>query len=332
MASSFESTLASPPANIRARQYGGYRGNMFMLRIGQICLPAGYLLVAFAAFWFWLFKPKIRQASDDFLNRVYGPRPWFVRWRQSYRHLLTFGILLLDRSVELAQTKNNFQVQVPGLQQMRDSLKSDRGVVILTGHFGSPELAVPHIKDLDEARPFNFVIYRDITDKTERFHFDQWNAVKSIHVISSIDALSAGVQMMAALHRNESVGMRADRAMSGRTVAVSLLGRRVGMPAGPFTAAVLSRAMVVTAFNLRVGYRRYHMYTSEPRYYEFSDPCSKQAAIEQAAHDYAAELEKLLRRYPYQWGNFYNFWDDQAAQETSNLITDAVSSATKMTA
>jgi predicted LPLAT superfamily acyltransferase len=315
------------PPSIRAPQYGGYIGNMFMLWAGRICLPLGYILVTFVALGIWLGNAKARNASIDYLNRIFRPRPIFIRWWQSYRHMLTFGILLLDRSVALAGKNAAFEVVVPEFKQLCDALQPDRGFLILTGHFGSPELAAPHIKDLDDSRPMNFVMYRDIQDKTEQFHSSQWKAVESVRVISSTDPLSAGVQIMAALQRHESVGIRADRAMSGRTIPVTLLGRSVGLPAGPFTAAVLSGAVVITAFNLRVGYRRYCNHTMPPRCYEFTDQVSKQAAIEQAARDYARELEKLLRRYPYQWSNFYLFWDEPAAAISSS-ITDAGTPAT----
>jgi predicted LPLAT superfamily acyltransferase len=35
---------------------------------------------------------------------------------------------------------------------------------------------------------------------------------------------------------------------------------------------------------------------------------SRDERMQRAAEDYAAFLEGILRKYPYQWGNFYEFW------------------------
>ncbi len=320
------------PRPIRIRHHGGYRGNMLMLRLGSLFLPLGYAAVAAAAAWFWLAERPARAASEDFLERIFGRQSRLRRGWQSYRHMNMYGKMLLDRSVFLAGLDRRFLVDSLDEPNIRDALRRRRGLLILTGHFGCAEISAPLLQQLDPGRPLHFVRYANPRDATEQFQRDQWKKLAAARWINSFDPLAAGVEIMAALQRGECVAMQADRAMRGRTIPATLLGRRVDLPAGPFTAAVVGEAVVVCAFTFRAGYRRYRTCISPPRCYVPSSGVSKEAAIAQAAGDYARELEKLLKLHPYQWGNFYRFWDGAPAvgqsPESSNSSTQAGAPAT----
>ncbi len=318
---------------IRHRHHCGYRANRFMLWLGGSCLPLGYAVVAVAASWFWLTDQKARQASADFLRRVLGSCPRPRRLAQTWRHLRIYGELTLDVSVALAGYEH-IHVEPPDIQLIKEALRPDQGLLVLTGHVGCPELAAAMIQGLGQGRRVHIVRYRAPDDPTEYFYRTHWKLLRDVHWINSIHPLSAGVQVMAALRNHDFVGMQADRATHGRSIPVTLLGRRAVLPAGPFTAAVLSRAPVVTAFMLREKRRYYRLHLSPLRYYDGSTdgPAVDQgAAIRRAAEDYVADLEPLLKRYPYQWGNFYKFWElapPAGSSAHSNSISQTGVSAT----
>jgi predicted LPLAT superfamily acyltransferase len=179
---------------------------------------------------------------------------------------------------------------------------------MLTAHFGVAELTAPMLKDLPNPRPFHFVVYRDMRDQTEHFHQDQWRALNQMRFINSMDPISAGLKILAALQAHELVGLRADRAMSGRTLTTQLLGGTVELPAGPFMAAVLTGANVVSTFTVRRGWRRYELLVSKPRQYLVGTGLARADVLQKAADDFAADLEAAVKQYPYQWGNFFDLW------------------------
>ena len=311
---------------IRAKHRFGYRGNMFMLFLGRRLPALGYFAVAVVALGFWLANKPARLGSMIFLRRV---RSINGRWRlywHSYKQLCMFGILILDRSVALAAADAGIMVESDHRDRLKRALNVQRGVLILTAHFGALEIAAPWLRTYIEPEKMHFVMYRDFSDSTEQFHQDQWKMLKGMKFINSTDPLAAGLQIMAALRQRQYVGIRADRVMGGRSVQVRLMGGNVALPAGPFTAAVAGNAVVVTAFTLRQSSRRYRMFVSEPRCYDLQSGISREQLIQKAAQDYAADLEELLRQYPYQWGNFYDFWAG------SSVMPDAVKSSTDTTA
>jgi predicted LPLAT superfamily acyltransferase len=109
--------------------------------------------------------------------------------------------------------------------------------------------------------------------------------------------------------------MRADRTLAGKGIPVMLLGRPVELPAGPFLAAALSGAPVVSVYNCRLGHRRYACRVSPLRRYGEDQPGSRDDRLKRAAEDYAQTLESMLREFPCQWSNFFDYWQVQAPQK-----------------
>lgn len=281
---------------------------MFMLFLGRRMPRLGYFAAALVSLGFWLLNKPARRASMAFLARVKGDQGRWSLYRHSYRHVRMFGVLILDRSVALASADAGITVDSDHRTRLNRALAMERGLLIFTAHFGALEIAAPWLKTVVKPEKMHFVMYRDFNDSTEQFHHDQWKMLQGMNFINSIDPIAAGLQIMAAIRQRHCVGMRADRIMSGRMVQTPLLGQTVSLPAGPFTAAVVGNTAVVTAFTLRQGPRHYRMFVSEPRCYDIGAGFSREQLIQKAAEDYAADLEILLRQYPYQWGNFYDFW------------------------
>lgn len=174
-------------------------------------------------------------------------------------------------------------------------------------------MSAPMLKHIGQGRKAHFVVYRDMRDTTEHFHADQWKSLADIDWINSTDPISAGIRVMKALKNGDVVAIRADRPTQGRTIVAEFLGKPMQLPVGPFMAAVLSGASVISAFTVRTGYRTYQMHASMPRKYEDASGSGRDELLHQAVKDYVADMERIVRQYPYQWGNFYDVWATTAA-------------------
>ena len=298
---------------IRLRHHCGYKANFFMLRLGGIFLPLGYGAVAAAVIWFWLTDRRARRASRGFLSCVLRDRPRPVSWRDTLYHMNLYGKMLLDRSVSLADSRGRFKVSSATGDAWRRDLPREKGILLLTAHFGAAEMSAPMLKHIGQGRKAHFVVYRDMRDTTEHFHRDQWKSLADIDWINSTDPISAGIRVMKALKNADLVAIRADRPMQGRAIVADFFGRPMQLPAGPFMAALLSGASVITAFTVRTGYRAYQMHASMPRKYDLASGPGRDQLLKQAVKDYVADLERIVRLYPYQWGNFYDVWRTTAA-------------------
>ncbi len=290
----------------------GYRANALMLFVGRHALWLAYVFVWFAAGYFFLTSGKARRASGDYLARVFGRRNRLRRAWDTYRHMVVYGYLLLDRSVMLSAEGHGFVVQREGIEGMYAAAAQEGGLILLSAHFGNAEAALPFMErkmgSLLRERPIHMVMYQDLQDATERFHVHTRRLLAGMEIISTRDPLRAGVQIIAALRGGAAVAIRADRSLEGKTLPVDFLGSPVRLPAGPFLAAALTGAPVVTVYTCRRGYRRYAVVLTFCGSYGEATAGSRDERSARAAGDYARSLETVVRRFPLQWGNFYDFW------------------------
>jgi predicted LPLAT superfamily acyltransferase len=59
---------------------------------------------------------------------------------------------------------------------------------------------------------------------------------------------------------------------------------------------------------MRDGIDRYRFFCSPAEFVERVSRQKRKDAVRHVAADFAQDLEKVLRKYPFQWYNFYPFW------------------------
>ncbi len=308
-------TTNPAPSNVRQQHSGGYYANALMMQVATRCLWLAYIFVAAAAMYFWIIRHQARRASGHYLNRTLGKRTGIVQAIRTYRHMLCFGQLLLDRALMLASSAHPFELRNQDKQVLLDAVALKRGLILLTAHCGVAEAGMPRMTPI--GLPIHMVMYQQPGDSTERFHARYRRLLAGVNVITTTNPMDAGIKIMAALRRGEIVSMRADRTMPGKTIPATLLGGKVELPAGPFTAAVLSGAPVLSVYTVRLGYKRYHC--TIRKLGEYGEG-SRDEMLAKSVRDYAQDLEQVLRTAPLQWSNFYDYWrEESAVKESSNV-------------
>ena len=278
------------------------RGTLFALRlITWITRHAGYrvahALLAPICLYFIVFSRDASAASRDFLAQVLVRPP---RFRDVYRHYHTFATTLLDRVLLLTGQIDDFELDVRGAREARELVAAKRGVLLLGSHLGSFELS--RVAGLEQAGiVVNVVMHEDNAGKIARWTREQGGG-RAPRVIppGSVDTM---LRIREALQRGEVVAMLGDRPI-GRSVTmdVAFLGRPARFPLGPLRLARALGVPVLLFFGLSLGPRRYqlHLERLEP-----GPGASVQAWLEA----YVARLEAHARQAPYNWFNFYDFWD-----------------------
>jgi predicted LPLAT superfamily acyltransferase len=102
--------------------------------------------------------------------------------------------------------------------------------------------------------------------------------------------------------------LQGDRTVDARFVEVDFLGAPARFPLGPFVLAALSGAPMTATFNVQTGLRTYDLVAFEPETYAFDRSRDKNAQLKSWVEGYVRKLEQMVRKHPYQWFNFYDFW------------------------
>ena len=118
--------------------------------------------------------------------------------------------------------------------------------------------------------------------------------------------MQAMLDIARALQNNEVVIIMVDRVKEPKKVVeVNFLGRKTLFHSGGFEIAHMRKAPILACDIVRAGDQKIKI--------EFSDIITsskekKAEIIQDLAQQYADFLEIVVREYPWQWFNFFDFW------------------------
>ena len=278
--------------------------------------PIARLLLYPIVWYFVLAGGEARAASRDYLARVLGRE---ARLIDGYRHVFCFAATILDRLYLLNDRHDLFRIEVAGSDliraAMREGRRSTRGAFVIGAHLGSFEAVRAAGHDEKDLR-VSMVMYEDNAQYlNEVFAAINPKLSETIIPLGRVDSM---LRVKRALDDGGFVGMLADRTLAEElgTSAVRelpLLGDTVTIPTGPFRMAAMLKRPVLFIVGLYRGGNRYEI-RYEPLY-DFStvpDAMSMQAAIDAAMALYVARVEHYCHEAPFNWFNFYDFWNDRA--------------------
>lgn len=290
-------------------------GNRFWLKairwsILHIGRSFTVLLMYPAAAYFFFRRGAERRASRTWLERVEAPQRGI---RGVVRHIRTFAVTTLDRALLLSGRDDELDIRIEGLDGLRSELETGQGVLLLGSHLGSFEL----MRALSRHSPGQTPL-RVVMDRQHNSLITQVLEELDPGIIQTvIDARQHGTQIVLeiaeAIGQGQIVAMLGDRAHRNEPVGqVSFLGRPAPLPVAPLAIARSLEVPVFLVFGLYEGGRRYRMVFER---FPAPDPAcagnrrQRRLQLDQSLAHYARRLEHFARQYPYNWFNFYDFWN-----------------------
>jgi predicted LPLAT superfamily acyltransferase len=289
------------------------RSNMLMLRIMswislRLGRRAGRVVLHGIAGYFLLFSPGNRRASRAYLHRALS-RP--VSWLDMYRHFYSFASTIHDRIYLVNQQFDLFDIEIQGQELLHDAIDAGTGVFLMGAHFGSFEVIRAIGRQVPGLR-VSMVMHEDNAAKINAM-LGAINpaAVTDIIGLGHIDAM---LKVRERLDEGAVVGMLADRTLGEDIMLpVDFLGSIAYFPVGPFRMAALLRRRVVFMTGVYLGDNRYRI-SFEPLV-DFTCIATGQrgAVVNAAVTHYAALIAQHCCQTPYNWFNFFDFWQAPAA-------------------
>lgn len=288
------------------RTRGGYFGNWFFVQLirGFGVWPA-YLWLVFVAAYFTVASRPSYRASADYLQRLFGRLPWWQRPLLVYRHFLANGVTLVDRLAVL-MGRRQIACVFEGEELFKPHLEQRRGIILVGAHVGCWELGGHFLGRFDI--PVNLVVIERELAGIQRL-LDSVTGGKRFRILTADDNPLRSVPILAALRRGEIVALLGDRSFGGADVEVSFLGGQVRLPVGPYRLAAASGAPLFHVFVVREKLGRYRFVAFPPESVSREEIRSDRDAAQTRVQRYAERLETLVRQYPFQWANFFPYWE-----------------------
>ncbi|MGA3144534.1 MAG: hypothetical protein ABSF10_16155 [Verrucomicrobiota bacterium] len=304
------SGAAASKAHWTGRTRGGYFGNWFFVQLIRVLgLRGAYAWLVFVAAYFTFASPRSYRASVNYLQRVLGPKPWWQRPLLVYRHFFSFGVTLLDR-MAVVIGRHQMSCAFEGEERFREFLDQGKGIILLGAHVGGWEIAGHLLGRF--GIPVNLVVLEKEQENIRRL-FDRALEGKQFRILTADENPLRSVPIMAALRRGEMVGLHGDRAFGGADLPVPFLGGQARFPIGAYHLAAVTGAPIFQVFAVRERIGQYRFFTFPPQFVARDAVRRNPAALRECVEQYAQRLESVLRQYPYQWYNIYDFWEADAS-------------------
>ena len=281
-------------------------GHPWMLRslIGlfrRVDIRILYAVMAVVAFAYLFIHRQNRKAIQRFFRERLGYGRWRTLWAVYANHY-RFGQVILDRFAVYAGRR--FQVDIEHNEYYRELVSRPEGFVMVSSHIGNYELAGYALHP--EEKRFYALVYagEQVTIMQNRAKCFAGHNIEMVPVKSDMSHLFVANQ---ALVEGNIVGMPGDRTFgSAKSVVCDFLGAPARFPLGPFALAVQRDVALLSIFVMKEGIKRYRIFVN--RIEPGSPDTPKRVRMEQAAQNFARQLEAIVHRYPTQWFNYYNFW------------------------
>lgn len=297
-------------ASWKGKTRGGLLGyKIFIFVLKKLGLRAAYLLLVFVSFYFVFFAPTSTKAIYSFFrNRLKKGR--FNSILAIYRTYFSFGQALIDRTAVLAGLTDKFTYHFDGEEYINIIAKEGNGGVLISIHGGNWSMAGSMLEDnIGNNARVNIVMLEAEHQKIQAF-LEKIQVKQAANIIGIGEDFSHIIAMGTALRNGELLCMHGDRFMpDAETIEVDFLGAKAHLPAGPFQLITRMKVPYTIVFAFKEGISHYHYYSTAP----YRNALSAQ----DAAQCFATNVEEKIKRYPYQWYNFYDFW---AIPETSRPI------------
>ena len=263
----------------------------------------GRLVLYGIATYYVLFSPKARRASRKYLHLALNR---WAEWSDGFRHVFYFASTIHDRIYLLNDRFDLFDIEVIGAEALHASLEKQPGALLIGAHLGSFEvlraagrgkagLKIAMLMYEENARKINATLEAINPAATED--------------IIALGRMGSMLETRDKLDQGYLVGMLADRALGDdATVDCEFLGEMAPFPVGPFRMAAMLRRPVFFMAGLYLGGNRYQIHFEPLADFSATPREARDQEIFMAQQHYADRLSHFCRIAPYNWFNFFDFW------------------------
>jgi len=219
------------------------------------------------------------------------------------RNHCLFAQVVIDRFAMYAGKR--FKVEIEGGEYFEALASREEGFLHLSSHIGNYEIAGYTLGS--KSKSINAVVYPN--EKESVMNNRNSMFVKTnVKMIALKEDMSHLFEIDEAICRGDIVSFPSDRYMSGaKCIKSRFLGSDAKFPQGPFSVATMRGIEVLAVNVMKTGTLKYRIHIT-PLPYDRSLPRREQ--IQTLCNSYVCELERMVKLYPTQWYNFYNFWED----------------------
>ena len=264
----------------------------------------GYLIATLVGDIIYLVSPRIRGTIASNVMHVMGAESDDAEVRRVVRGVLrnaSKNYLDLIRIPRMKPQQIKRQVTPHGVHHLVDALARGKGVMLVTAHFGSFDMAVQllAVHSVRTTIPVEALEPERLLD-----HVVSLRKNKGLNIIP---AKSGALQaLIKALRNGEIVLIACDRDITGEAPKALFFGEETRLPDMAVRIALRTGAAIIPVFNLRRDGGRYDVYVEPPIEVESNG----NANVAEHMNQVIRIMEKYIKSCPEQWAVLEPVWPE----------------------
>ena len=297
------------------------RGSLLGMRIitwvyRRMGRPIARLLLYPIVGYFYLSDRRARRASLDYLERLHGarrlagPAPGQA---QVFQHLLAFGTNILDRMGFWLGGREDFELEIHGMELLDAVASEGRGALVLGAHLGSFDV-MRLAASLRSPIRVHVLMHtaNAVRINTALGQLDSGSENLKVRILPvEPEGFEHVLKIRKRIQQGDVIALLADRSHpneADRMTRVDFLGAPALLPQGPMLLAAALGCPVLFMVGLRTGGGAYEIHVEK-----FADPITlprqqRSETVQRYCQRYADRLAHYCEKAPQQWFNFYDFW------------------------
>ena len=212
--------------------------------------------------------------------------------KNTYKNFLSF----FEDTIEFEKNPSKYdEIEVIGEEYILNALKSNKPIILVTGHFGNWEITPKFI--VRKYKKKMAVVMREIENKKINKFFKKIRANEDIKLINK---KSSAKEIMKSLLREKRIlGVLIDQYTKNKEAPIIDFFKPTHFNPAVSKLAKATKAIVIPGF----------CYKENEKYFiEFKKPKEFEGSIESFTKWQADEIKEMIKRYPDQYYWFHNRW------------------------
>lgn len=277
----------------------GYQ--IFVFCIKHLGVRTAYFMLYFVAAYYFLFLKKSNRVIFYYFHKRLGYSTFKAK-KMVYKSYFTFGTTLIDKTAIAAGMRDKFTYEFDGIENLKKLLAEKKGGVLISAHIGNFEINEYFFNDIDIDLQIN-VVTSDNEHQAIKEYLNKVSQKTNAKFIIVKEDMSHIFEINTALTNNELICFTGDRYMEGtKSLTENFFGEEAKFPAGPFMIASRLKVPVVFVYVMKEPKLHYHLYARVAEVKHRDAP--------ELLRTYIKSVESMLKIYPLQWFNYFDFWDE----------------------
>ena len=280
----------------------GQNALLFLFRLANVSV--GYVILALVVPFYMLFARKRFLPIYHYFRKHFAYSPAKALLKTYVNHFI-FGQCMLDRFAVYAGKKKFINLKTTGNEEFYKLLDEEKGFILASSHIGNFEL-VGYLLKQDKKRIHALAFAGETKQIME--NRNKVFARNNVCLIPVLEDMSHIFAVNEALSAGDIVCMPCDRNLgSAKSITCNFLTAQADFPIGAFMLSSHFEVPIISAFVMKEGFFNYHVYV-KPIVLNNTENVSKREKAALLTREFVKELEIIVRKYPEQWFNFFEFW------------------------